>query len=233
MRPPRIYATLSRRTPPGFSLVEMLVVAGLILLIAAMLFPALGNMRKKGESSQCASRLRQLFLAAAAYSADNNSKVIPGRIADGSPTYMWTHLLRPYLGGSNAYDTNVDNKVRCPTYKSGSNYWAWGYGMNARPGYRGPASILTANAIDTYYNWIENYPYRRWFATYEIGDASRRLFMCDATEWQINCTGAGVVSFPDYNRHGTNKCNVLFFDGHVAPLSKSDTDQAVYNPGAL
>jgi len=47
----------------AFSLIEMLVVIGIIAILAAMLFPALGRVRESGRNAGCASNLRQLQLA--------------------------------------------------------------------------------------------------------------------------------------------------------------------------
>ena len=215
----------------GFTLIELLVVIAVIAILAALLCPVASRGIEASKRTKCTSNLRQIFLAASNYAADNNMNLLPGTIASAS--LSWTHLLRPYLGGTDYYDHRIDKNMCCPSCPpSSSNYWSWGYGEIARPAYRGAATVVSLNAYDTYYNWIEPYAFRRQFSTFEITDTSRRLFFCDGTEWQINCSTAGVVSFPDYNRHGSNACNVLFFDGHVSPMSKAAVDKAVYSPAS-
>jgi len=216
----------------GFTLIELLVVIAIIAILVALLFPTVRGGIEASKRTKCASNLRQIFLAASSYAADNNMNLLPGTIVPAS--LSWTHLLRPYLGGTNYYDHRIDRNMCCPNCPpSSSNYWSWGYGEIARPAYRGAATVVSLNSFDTYYNWIDPaYPFRRQFSTLEITDTSRRLFFCDGTEWQINCSAAGVVSFPDYNRHGTNACNVLYFDGHVSQLPKAAVDKAVYSPAS-
>ena len=47
----------------GFTLIEMLVVVAIILVLAAILIPALGKGRESARNARCASNLRQLQLA--------------------------------------------------------------------------------------------------------------------------------------------------------------------------
>lgn len=59
-----------RRGNRGFTLVEILVVLGIIVLIASVLFPVLGRARENGRRTACASNMRQLGLAFMQYVED-------------------------------------------------------------------------------------------------------------------------------------------------------------------
>ncbi|HYO10429.1 MAG TPA: prepilin-type N-terminal cleavage/methylation domain-containing protein [Tepidisphaeraceae bacterium] len=55
-------ATLSRRRG-GFTLVELLVVIGIIVVLVGVLLPVLGKARESSSRAACMSNLRQVGLA--------------------------------------------------------------------------------------------------------------------------------------------------------------------------
>lgn len=55
----------------AFTLIELLVVVSIIAILAALLLPALGNSKELSKKTECANNLRQLEIAAQAYTGDN------------------------------------------------------------------------------------------------------------------------------------------------------------------
>jgi prepilin-type N-terminal cleavage/methylation domain-containing protein len=58
-------------TPGGFTLVELLVVIGIIALLISILMPSLNRARQAAQSVQCLSNLRQLYFGVRFYADDN------------------------------------------------------------------------------------------------------------------------------------------------------------------
>ncbi len=56
---------------PGFTLIELLVVIAVIMILAALLFPALNGVSESSRSTKCKSNLRQLQIASVQYAVDN------------------------------------------------------------------------------------------------------------------------------------------------------------------
>ena len=90
-------ARLAGRPAAGFTLVELLVVIGIIAVLIGILLPALGKARERGRRTVCAANVRQIVAMMTAYAADNNGSYIDVSNAPG-PTGRWTNTVTPANG---------------------------------------------------------------------------------------------------------------------------------------
>jgi prepilin-type N-terminal cleavage/methylation domain-containing protein/prepilin-type processing-associated H-X9-DG protein len=116
----------------GFTLVELLVVIGIIALLVAILLPALNRAREQANTTQCLSNLRQIGNAIQNYASDNQTYLVPGRYDSASyPTQnvgeleSWATILvnsgylptPPQVASTNTAWTDTsygDSVFRCP-----------------------------------------------------------------------------------------------------------------------
>jgi prepilin-type processing-associated H-X9-DG protein len=104
-----------RRAAAAFTLVELLVVIGIIAVLISMLLPALNRAREQARAAKCLSNLRQLAMATIGY-CNYNKGSFPGQGAKGggiawiawgatpgendpnNAGYIDNSALQPYLG---------------------------------------------------------------------------------------------------------------------------------------
>ena len=110
----------------GFTLVELLVVIGIIALLIAILLPALNKARTAAESVNCMSNLHQMGLAFAQYEGEHHFYLPYVNTGLGDAATNWFTVLDPYLGrqinvnpgtGVASQRSYLDVK-QCPIYKT-------------------------------------------------------------------------------------------------------------------
>jgi prepilin-type N-terminal cleavage/methylation domain-containing protein/prepilin-type processing-associated H-X9-DG protein len=140
----RLTAPGDTRKGAGFTLVELLVVIGIIALLVAVLLPALNKARRQSQTVSCMSNLRQIGLAMRMYTMDNQGWLpLIRQDPDWDGAYWFVPLCKycgKDLGKFNTKGTyqqmrpeDIQGVFRaCPAFDNPFNPESWrpGYGMN-------------------------------------------------------------------------------------------------------
>ena len=135
----------------AFTLVELLVVIGIIALLISILLPSLNQAREQAKATQCLSNVRQLGLAFLMY-VNENKGYFPSRNASRSQGHRpgdwiyWQEVLPPgetinesnvvrYMSGG-AKRVSIES-LRCPSdnvdarlYENNANPYKFSYTVN-------------------------------------------------------------------------------------------------------
>jgi prepilin-type N-terminal cleavage/methylation domain-containing protein/prepilin-type processing-associated H-X9-DG protein len=245
-----------RRFGRGFSLVEVLVVIGIIAVLLAILLPAIGKARQQSETTVCLSNTRQLVLGYTIYLSDRHYKN-PGFLFTGTSSWFTefrngvnlvpkvylcpaTHgaVAANYGTATQSWTLSLKDENNLPIYLTGS------YGFNAW--------WLTWEPIGLGGDRYSGGPAERHL-TSASGNSSLIPVFADATwvdGWPRGedppppnlVTGdhdrQGTQMAPNENmlgrftiaRHG-RKTNVAFVDGHSDTLPLDDLKRLKWHEG--
>jgi prepilin-type N-terminal cleavage/methylation domain-containing protein len=101
-----------KQTKRGFSLIELLVVIGIIAILIGIMLPVMGKVRQSGNRTACASNLREIGNMFQMYLNEHKQRVprvnsVPSiNLLPGYPSIY--ELLEPYTRG-------VQKIFRCPS----------------------------------------------------------------------------------------------------------------------
>jgi len=106
----------------GFTLVELLVVIGIIAVLIGILLPTVSRARKQANTTACMATLRSLGQALTIYQSENRSYLpysywtggAPSGAAEaagdtGSNVYVWWSVLRSYMRKGGGPDNSIVN----------------------------------------------------------------------------------------------------------------------------
>lgn len=227
---------------PAFTLVELLVVIGIIAILTAILLPAMTSAREKANRVKCLADMRTISQAIVMYASQNKGKVPMHR---GGANWLWdiSYDTRDWL----VEQGNLSPQIfYCASYThdtkgmwdfcgpagptNGENFMIAGfYWLGKRPGYASGVGKFTPNTLT---NMPFRYPQEdRWIEkltdrTIKSTASELALFTdivlsnTDSRDWSnknfLTIRGGYFAGHGTTHRSGDRPLggNVLFVDGH-------------------
>ncbi|HWL53910.1 MAG TPA: prepilin-type N-terminal cleavage/methylation domain-containing protein [Chthoniobacteraceae bacterium] len=134
------------REARAFSLVELLVVVGVVSVLLALSISVASRLRDKAKEAGCVHHLRQMGMYIHLYANDQNDYLPPGYVSDTKQ--VWTRPLKQSEIYRSSTQGGNDDVFYCPatfpgasdeTFRRNRMTWGTDFGANSR-------AFLTANA---------------------------------------------------------------------------------------
>jgi prepilin-type N-terminal cleavage/methylation domain-containing protein/prepilin-type processing-associated H-X9-DG protein len=205
----------------GFTLVELLVVIGIIAILLGLLLPALNRARDLAITAQCMNNMRQDGLAVTQYLEDSRGFLPPYLLAGNYTSPAVAPYIFQYL--ATMYQTSNAATWRCPADNLQIAVPPGEVGLQ-----RGPYPEFNGHLTDVFYSYGINgddpishgllYPgtslYFNPGLASKVRQSSSFMFLFETRELATQGYDTPSSDFR-YNHRGNTVMNVLMMDGHV------------------
>ncbi len=213
------------RTGPAFTLLELLVVIGIIGILAGLLLPVLAKAKEKARQTKCLSNFKQLGMAFHLYLEESRGFFpAPGsKTAYGPLPEDWIHwqynrnpansAIAPHLAG--AFSTNL---FRCPSDMDAERRARFAVLTNAYVFSYSFSAIKVTNDVNVGLALaLGSQRQKLPFSLANVQNPSSIIMLAEEDHSVVN-DGRWYPSSPLATRHNT-KGNVAFVDGRAEGVS--------------
>jgi prepilin-type processing-associated H-X9-DG protein/prepilin-type N-terminal cleavage/methylation domain-containing protein len=215
----------------AFTLVELLVVIGIIAVLISLLLPALSKARESGVAAKCASNLHQLAIASFNYSSDNRSCMCP---------FAVTNVGQQIINGNEG--TGLISWDYLEVSSLGTNYFSFGDGYLGK--YLKTDAVIQCPKFDQLNVPVTNVPETYGICSQSINTIGQlqqgadTAMFADSVRYssstgfmrptEIFKPSASLPTDSFHGRHSGGYGNVAFYDGHVSPVLAQVRPQWTY-----
>ncbi len=202
----------------AFTLIELLTVIAIIGILAAILIPVIGSVRRSSQNAGCVSNLRQWSQAIMLYANDNKGNYVIRGISNAGSDMTWQGVStnpNNMLYGAYVPHSSLIGKIRtCPV----------GTGEDSSSSYIINRPYISGNTVSP----LDKVPLK------QVRNPTRFMLMTDMARDVTASNGYSLIGPGGLNslvaplftdtvdtRH-RNAANMVFGDGHVQSINAAD-----------